>query len=117
MLAQLHLVLAVLVAVGGGTVAIVVILGAATHHPVRFALDRVILGVLLLLAIAVLSGLVILVTGARPHDPLHLLYAVLALLVLPVARFWDRLSDRRALAVVVGSVVIIALVLRLFQTG
>jgi hypothetical protein len=60
---------------------------------------------------------VVLLTGGHPNDPLHLLYAVVALLVLPLARFWGRLEHHRALVLGVGGLVLAALVLRLFQTG
>ena len=63
------------------------------------------------------SGLVVLLTGGHPADPLHFLYAVAALLVLPVVRFWGRLERHRAAVLGVGGGLLAALVLRLFQTG
>ena len=117
MLADIHRILAVLVAAGGVAVALVVVVGAVTHRPVRFARDRAILTAIGLVAIGAATGLVILLGGGAPADPLHLLYGALALLILPVVRFWDRLAGRRALAIGIGGVILSLLVLRLFQTG
>ncbi len=117
MLVGLHFVLGLLTAAGGVAVAIVVVIGAARRQPLRFALDRAILAALVVVVVGALSGLVILGTGGRPDDPLHLLYAGVALAVLPIARLWDRLTRWRASAVGIGGVLLALLVLRLFQTG
>ena len=117
MLADVHRLVAILVALGAGLILLVVVTAAVTHRPLRFARDRVILGVIVLVALGSTIGLVLLLGGEGPDDPLHLVYAALALFVLPVARFWDRLSSRNALAVGVAAVVLALLVLRLFQTG
>ncbi len=117
MIVTLHLVAALLVAGGAGAVALVAAGGALRHRSVRFALDRAILAALASVSVGIALGLVILVTGGRPADPLHLLYAGLALAILPVARFWDRLAGHRLAAVGVGGLVLLGLVLRLFQTG
>lgn len=117
MLVTLHLVVAILAAACGAVVSGVVVAGALLHREVRFALDRAILAALALVATGVVLGLVILATGGRPGDPLHLLYAGVALIVLPVVRFWHSLARYRALATGIGGIVLAALVLRLFQTG
>ena len=117
MLADVHRLLAILVAAGGVAVALVVVIGAVTHRPVRFARDRAILAAIGVVAIGAATGLVILIGGGRPNDALHLLYGAIALLILPVVRFWDRLARRRGLAVGIGGVILSLLVLRLFQTG
>jgi hypothetical protein len=117
LLVELHLVLAGLVAASGALLALVVLAGAVTRRPVRFARDRVILGAVVLVVVGVASGLLILGTGGRPDDPLHLVYAAAALIVLPTARFWDRLERWRGAALGVGGVLLAALVLRLLQTG
>jgi len=69
--------------------------------------------------VAILSGGLLLATGARPADPLHLLYAV-AVLVVPLgARYLVRPGRVRrdagvlALAAIVG----LAVIVRLVQTG
>jgi hypothetical protein len=117
MIATLHVLVALLVAVSGALVTLTVVAGAALHREARFAIDRAILAGQALVVVGIVLGLVILVTGGRPADPLHLLYAAVALIVLPFARFWHRLAGRRALAVGAGGIVLAALVLRLFQTG
>ena len=117
MLVEAHRVLAILVALGAGLVVILVAFGESTHRPMRFARDRAILGVLVLVLAGAALGLVLLATGPGPEDPLHLLYAAVAALVLPVARFWEPLARRRSLAVAVSGAALALLVLRLFQTG
>ena len=69
--------------------------------------------------LAIVSGGLLLATGARPVDPLHLVYAV-AVLVIPLgARYLVRPGRLRrdagvlALAAIVG----LAVIVRLVQTG
>jgi hypothetical protein len=113
----LHHLVALLVAAAGLVLVLVVAIGTASHRPVRFAADRAILVALALVAVGIASGLIVLLTGGHPEDPLHLLYALVALAVLPVVRFWGGLGRHRMLALGVGGVLLAALVLRLFQTG
>jgi hypothetical protein len=117
MIATLHLLVAILVAICGGLLTAIVVAGSALGWDVRFPRDRAILAALALTTLGIALGLVILATGGRPADPLHLLYAGVALVLLPVVRFWDRLAGHRALAVGLGGLVLAGLVLRLFQTG
>jgi hypothetical protein len=117
MIATIHLVAALMVGASAIAVVAVVITGRMAGRDVRFALDRAILAALGFVAIGIVVGLVILATGGRPTDPLHLLYAAVALLILPIARFSDRLAGHRLLAVGVGGVILAGLVVRLFQTG
>lgn len=117
MIVTFHHLIAPLVAAAGLVLVLLVAVGGARHRPVRFASDRTILVALALVAVAIVSGLVILLTGGRPSDPLHLVYAVVALLILPLMRFWGRLERHRTIALGAGGVVLAALVLRLFQTG
>lgn len=117
LIVALHHLIALLAAAAGLALVAVVAVGAAWRRPARFATDRTILLALALVAVGIASGLVVLLTGGRPDDPLHLVYAVAALLVLPVARFWGRLERHRTAVLGVGGVLLAALVLRLFQTG
>ena len=69
--------------------------------------------------IAAVSGGFLLVTGARPGEGLHLLYGVIALAVIPLARsFLGRMNARSAAALLlVAFVVLGAVTYRLFTTG
>jgi hypothetical protein len=99
----------------------VVVVGAAAAFGAwrpRLA-DRLILVSLVAVAVAIVTGGVLGLIGARVGDPLHFLYAVAALLVPPVARYLGRMGTprRRGLAVAVGGLVLAALWLRLSMTG
>ena len=117
----LHVALAVATAavalVGLGLAAISLARGGRLVQPWT---DRTILVAMVVVLANWLAGAWIVVTGGRPTDPLHYLYAVLALAALPVTRFagagaaWDR---RRPLVVALGAVVLVGLVVRLAQTG
>lgn len=76
-------------------------------------------GIVSVLVVAAASGLVILAVGARPSDGLHLLYAAVAVAVIPLARsFFGRADSRRAAGLlVVAFVVLGGLLFRLFTTG
>jgi hypothetical protein len=88
-------------------------------RPDRRTLDRAILAVLGLASLGLLTGLWELAAGSRPSDQLHYLYALVAVLILPVARFagpgwWAR---NRAIVVSVAGVILIGIAVRLAQTG
>jgi heme A synthase len=104
---------------GAALIAALLALAGWARPPLRRQwLDRAILATIVLVAIDVLVGLALLVTGARPVDPLHFLYAVLALAALPVARFWGgRRRGPRAGLILLGAVVLVGLIVRLYQTG
>lgn len=72
-----------------------------------------------LVIIGAASGLVLLASGLRPTDGLHLLYALIAVALIPLARsFLGRTRGRAAGALLlVAFVVLGALVYRLFTTG
>jgi hypothetical protein len=65
------------------------------------------------------SGAVLLVLGARPADGLHLLYSILAVALIPLARsFLGRGRGRGASALLLAAFVVLgAVVYRLFTTG
>lgn len=65
------------------------------------------------------SGALLMLAGQRPTEALHLLYAVIAVAVIPLARsFLARAGDRRAAALLlVAFVVLGAVTYRLFTTG
>jgi hypothetical protein len=73
----------------------------------------------LMLAVTIAGGLGLLVGGARPHELLHFVYAVLVFGSLPVA---NALSDRsgpraRGIATSLGAAVALGIIVRLFATG
>lgn len=76
-------------------------------------------GVVSLLVVVAASGLVILAGGARPTDGLHLLYALVAIGLVPLARsFLTRSSHRGTnLLLLVAFVVLGGVLYRLFATG
>src|SRR5439155_10207093 len=117
--AQAHVWLAVAAAVAAVALLVVTATSAVTARPLQPLLDRLILGELAALAVAVAAGALLLVSGHRPSDPLHLLYAVSALAILPVARFAipSLRAGRRRWVVVVGAVALVALPVRVWRTG
>jgi hypothetical protein len=75
--------------------------------------------VLVLLGMTTAGGLALLVGGQRPKELLHLVYTVLALGLVPLA---DALvaqatPRRRALARLLGGLVALGVIARLFATG
>jgi hypothetical protein len=108
-------------AVGLPTAALLVLglVGWATGRWDRHAADRVLLVALLLCSVAVAGGLITALVGGPPADPLHLVYGAAALAVLPIARYLGRVGDprRRAGWLGLGSLVLLALLVRLVQTG
>jgi hypothetical protein len=76
-------------------------------------------GVAILLGMTIAGGLALLAGGHRPKEWLHLVYALLALGLVPLA---DNLAAqgsprRRALARLGGALVAAAVIARLFATG
>lgn len=72
-----------------------------------------------LIIVGAASGVLLLLTGARPAEGLHLLYAVIALTIIPLGRsFLGRTSDRRAaVLLLVVFIALGAVTYRLFTTG
>ena len=98
-----------------------------TDH--RFAVDRLVLVVIGLVAANAILGLVLVGGGSRPADPLHLLYGPAALIALPLGRRLGRRSgpgsggpsspDRRRidLWLAVAAIALLGIELRLAMTG
>jgi hypothetical protein len=76
-------------------------------------------GVVATLIVGAASGLIMLAAGDRPTEGLHLLYAVIAIALIPLARsFLGRADGRRAAALLLAAFVVLGAVLyRLFTTG
>jgi len=90
------------------------------RHPTADRIGTVLEGVqLLLMAVTAVIGLVILATGGRPKDALHLLYGASILVVVPLVDLFTlgrparQRSILRALAALAG----IGLIARSFATG
>jgi hypothetical protein len=94
-------------------------LRAVRSHAPGMAAARLEGVVLVAVAMTAAGGLALLLGGSRPHELLHFLYAVLALALLPVATSisarWE--PRRRGFATVLGALIALAAVLRLFATG
>jgi hypothetical protein len=114
----LHLALAVGAAVGAAALALVLIVAAFRGTEARLLVDRLILIELVLLSGAGLLGFLLL-TSRPPQDRLHILYGVVALAVLPVVRWYvqSRRGGRRITVLLVGAVVLVGVIVRLFLTG
>jgi hypothetical protein len=81
-------------------------------------LDRLILVQSALVAVSTLTGLPGPISGRPPADPLHYLYAGLALAAIPTARYLGRRTDRSVAGWVAGACLVEAVVLlRLWMTG
>ena len=81
--------------------------------------DRLEVILLVVLVIAIAGGLGLLVGGARPQELLHFVYAILVLSALPIAGTLTKEASPRSrgLASVVGALVALVVVARLFGTG
>jgi hypothetical protein len=74
---------------------------------------------ILALVVTMAGGLGLLVGGGRPREILHYVYAIVALGALVVADSIARQASprRRAIASLIGALVALAVIARLFQTG
>ena len=90
----------------------------------RSAVDRAVLFVLGTVTVSSIVGILLLIAGSRPPDPLHYVYGPAALIALPVA-IWigarsasaDTFRLRRDLWTAGGGIVLLGIVLRLYATG
>jgi hypothetical protein len=117
--AQLHQ----LLAIASALVAIVVGLEAAwraVHRSLPGPHVAQIEGLLtVVLVIAAAGGLGLLAGGARPRELLHFVYGVIAVGAVPIADSVTRQADPRprAIATLIGAMVSLVVVVRLFGTG
>jgi hypothetical protein len=74
---------------------------------------------LVALVVAIGGGLGLFVGGARPAEALHFVYAIVALGILPLADSLSRNAQPRTRggATVIGALVVLVVILRLFATG
>ena len=75
--------------------------------------------VTILVGMTAAGGLALLAGGRRPHEWLHLVYALVALALVPLADSLAAQEDprRQALARLLGTLVAAVVILRLFATG
>ena len=91
----------------------------------RFAVDRLVLLVIGLIAANGIVGSFLLAGGSRPADALHLLYGPAALVTLPIGVWLSRrgrgpargAASRRDSWLVAAVLVLLGIELRLFMTG
>ena len=81
--------------------------------------DRLQALLLVLIGVTIAGGLGLLVGGSRPRETLHFVYAILAFAALPVAATLARGASPRTRGVVslIGALVALVVVARLFGTG
>ncbi len=106
----------------GAAMVVVAVEGAVrlvrASPPSRFASGSMV-GALFVVGMAAAAGLAMLVRGERPQEGLHYVYAVLAFGLVPTA---DSLAVRgtprhRGLARLLGALLSLGVILRLFATG
>lgn len=92
----------------------------AGRRPIRPALAGGLAWIVILVSASGLLGIANAAAAGWPSDPLHIVYGVLAVLVLPGAWAIARARPeprRSVLVLAVASIVQVILVIRLFQTG
>ncbi|MEO8462068.1 MAG: hypothetical protein ABI555_02560, partial [Chloroflexota bacterium] len=95
------------------------ILLAASRRPGGPRFEQFQAAVVSLVFVGAASGMVLLLSGARPTEGLHLLYAVIAITLIPLARsFLGRAGGRAAASLLLAAFIALGAVLfRLFSTG
>jgi hypothetical protein len=74
--------------------------------------------VVALFIVASIAGMGLLVSAGQPKEGLHLVYAAIAIAILPLARSFVPATDRRAGIAALAAFVVLGFVLyRLFATG
>jgi hypothetical protein len=115
----IHAALALVTAVGAAAGVLAGAWALATRSSGILWLDRFLLVVLAAAALAGLVGLLLLVTGGHPQDPLHIVYGVLVVAIVPATRYVSRgwTERRQAAALAVAFLVSIGVLWRLLMTG
>jgi len=120
MLKDLHIWLAILTTLTVLAATIEGAVRAIRAMPAGAAAWRTLLGVLTSVLLTVLVGLALLITGQRPKEWLHLLYAALAFGLIPFADNAGqslRTDRSKGLYRFAGGVVCLLILTRLFVTG
>jgi hypothetical protein len=99
-------------------IVIAAVLDATGVRSGRRVVDGLILALIVATAAAALAGPILAVGGKAPLDPMHVLYGVVAVVAVPLARLAGARSPRRANAwIITGSLVTVGVLLRLWATG
>lgn len=119
MVVVLHLLLAFASATIMALAGIEASIRMVTHEKPGVWAERLYGGVLIVIAMTATGGLGLLLSGARPNENLHFLYALLAFSSIPIAHsFASKTSARgKALATTVGAIIGLVLIYRLFSTA
>ena len=115
----LHAGLAVVAAIGVGLLFLAAVAASAGWSRGRPWLDRAMLIQVATAAAALVTGLLLLIAGNRPADPLHLLYGVVLVAIALVVRAaaGRRPTRRVGVWLVLGSLVLGGVLFRAFMTG
>lgn len=117
-MAPIHVLLAWAAVAAGGALLVVAIATAAGRTASYRALDAAILAQIGTTGAAAIAGVVLPLTGSTIRDPLHLLYAAVALGAAPIARYSGRGDVRRiGRYAVLAGLVVLGSTFRLFTTG
>lgn len=117
-MAPIHVVLAWAAVAAGVALLVVAVATAAGRTASYRALDAAILAQIATTGAAAIAGLVLPLAGSTIRDPLHLVYAAVALLAAPIGRYAGRGDARRiGRYAVVAGLVVLGSTLRLFMTG
>jgi hypothetical protein len=103
----------------GVTAVFTVIAAVCARIGPRPWIDWALRAVAAVVGLQVLLGLLAYASGSRPRTGLHLLYAVAALVVLPLAKRFSSEAPPapRAAVLAIGGVLMLMIVWRLFATG
>jgi hypothetical protein len=119
MIETLHRLLAYLAVGAVGFGVVWALLLVARRRPAGRAFETFQAAVVSTLVVGAAAGLVLIVTGVGPREPVHLLYAAIAITAIPVARSFASRGGPRAqlMAIVAAFVVLGFIVYRLFATA
>ena len=114
-----HVTLAVAAAVGLALLVVASVYAVVVRDYRRILVDRLLLAELGLLLLAAVTGLLVFATSRGLSDPLHLVYGVAVVVALPIARYLGRRGTprRRGGYLLLGALVSLGLLARLFMTG
>lgn len=114
----IHLILAAVTAIAVAAAIAWSVALAATGNGGGRAYHRLLAAIVGLVLVAIIAGALTFVSGTGPADGLHVVYAGVAIVLLPLARSYLSPSSRRDRLLMVGALVLLGgIVFRLFATG